>query len=865
MIVEFFIALPSQGSVLGAVLVALISAIGVRFLFYFYSFFFHWRKYRHLHPVTQQDLQALPSLPFVKVQITTRGSPGSTHVIRRGIEQIVALVQEAPALYAPILSVEVITESREQQRLLEQEFAHAPLRVQVIVLPQNYQTPRGTQLKARALHYMVEQRRRGFNRLPGKTFIVHYDEESVMEPPELRQLLHYLATTTKQITEGPIYYPLEYDQASLLCRTMEANRPIGCFECRQVMERGIPLHLHGSNLVIDEALENELGWDIGTLEGQPFIAEDYVFGVMAYVRYGAKIFGWHGCVMLEQPPFSFQSAFKQRYRWIVGVLQGLELLRRLPAFVTLPIQARWRLLWGTRYRILTFALGAPAGALSLLYVLYRTVALFRGHDLLALPVFLQWWLAFLGFLWLNSIAIGAWYNLSSARHLSMWQRWRELSAVLAVAPIAGILESSAGFWAVFQWMTGNRTVSWQTTPKTKQADHLLHWQTAQTARPGPLYARLAAIVCVLVLLVGLVTFTPYFFGTRSPQVSEMRPIHSCQPLLQTGVVFPQWGTSAYTSTDPFWSAGLHEIQQQTRARWVEISFDLFQASTSSTQVMRTAQTPLPTAIAAGIRSAHLMGYQVFVVPLLTVGRVDGNPGGSPGPNLAAWAGSIHFATAQQAAQWFNSYWQALQPYVAAAAQAGAEQIAIGTEFQLLEAASPVLWEQLIQRVHDHFSGNVTYDRNWSSLSNDIPAWMHDPLLTAIGISAYFPLTQTSQRLAPAVLPALWSAAIRTRIDAFARQLGKPVLLSEIGYRNSADALYQPWMSTTHAPPDPQEQAAAYDAALQNSMHDPYIMGIYFWAWSYPVYQPNNLPAAHVLLKWYGKCGASPVEQSAPAQ
>ena len=56
-----------------------------------------------------------------------------------------------------------------------------------------------------------------------------------------------------------------------------------------------------------------------------------------------------------------------------------------------------------------------------------------------------------------------------------------------------------------------------------------------------------------------------------------------------------------------------------------------------------------------------------------------------------------------------------------------------------------------------------------------------------------------------------------------------------------------------------------DAALQNSMHDPYIMGIYFWAWSYPVYQPNNLPAAHVLLKWYGKCGVSPVEQAAPAQ
>jgi len=43
---------------------------------------------------------------------------------------------------------------------------------------------------------------------------------------------------------------------------MEANRPIGCFECRQVMESGTPLHLHGSNLVIEEDLEHELGWDI---------------------------------------------------------------------------------------------------------------------------------------------------------------------------------------------------------------------------------------------------------------------------------------------------------------------------------------------------------------------------------------------------------------------------------------------------------------------------------------------------------------------------------------------------------------------------------------------------------------------------
>ncbi len=53
---------------------------------------------------------------------------------------------------------------------------------------------------------------------------------------------------------------------------------VGCVECRSVIERGIPLHRHGSHLVIEEQLENRLGRDIGTLDGEPLIAEDYGFG-----------------------------------------------------------------------------------------------------------------------------------------------------------------------------------------------------------------------------------------------------------------------------------------------------------------------------------------------------------------------------------------------------------------------------------------------------------------------------------------------------------------------------------------------------------------------------------------------------------
>lgn len=321
---------------------------------------------------------------------------------------------------------------------------------------------------------MVELRRQGKNRKPGQTFILHYDEESVMVPDELRKLLYYLANTDKKLTEGPIYYPLEYRDASLICRAMEANRPVGCFECREVMESGTPLHMHGSNLVIEEALENQLGWDIGTLDGEPFIAEDYVFGVFAYLYCGPGIFGWHGCVMIEQPPFSYKSAFKQRYRWVVGVLQGMTAMQRMREFSTLPWKLRFQLTWGTRYRIMTFALGLPTGIISLFYTLYQAVEVLLGHAYLPLPLPLMLWMSLVGVLWLNSILIGVWYNLMSSEELTPLQKWSEGTKVLAMAPIAGIMESSAAFWAVTQWMTGNRKVSWQPTPKTKAADKTLH-------------------------------------------------------------------------------------------------------------------------------------------------------------------------------------------------------------------------------------------------------------------------------------------------------------------------------------------------------------------------------------------------------
>jgi len=839
-------------TLLGGIIAICISIIGIRLLFYFYSFFLHWRRYREVEAVTNSDIEALPYIPFVKVQITTRGAIGSTEVIRRGIQNVDALVKEAPGLYRDKICVEVVTESSMQKQVLERDFARPSLSVQgfVVYVPSEYETPKGTRLKARSLHYMVGLRRQGFNRKQGQTFIVHYDEESVMKPDGLRRLIRYLATTDKKLSEGPIYYPLEYGDASVICRAMEANRPVCCYECRELMEKGMPLHLHGSNLVIDEILENELGWDIGTLDGQAFISEDYVFGVLAYMQRGPEIFGWHGSIMLEQPPFSFKSAFRQRYRWIVGVLQGIKMMRRLPAFHALPAKVRFHLVWGTRYRVLTFALGFPAGLISLPYLLYQTIEVVSGREYLVpmLPLPIACWLYIVGFLWLNSIFIGVWHNLSHASQMSSRQRWIEAACVLAVAPIASILESSAAFWAVMRWITGKRNVTWQPTPKTKQADRIANREGISIVRPatkGRLFRGrkygLSILATALMLGVGLQWL---LFSSSSPfatgpglvgtSVAQKMP----RPEFQTGVAFPQWGRTAYSTQDSHWRVGLDDIRQQTGARWIELTINFFQPSLSSTQVTTTARTPTPEAVAEGISLAHAKHYHVFLVPQLTV----------EGPY--AWAGSIHYKGIQQTRAWFDSYWQTLRPYIAVAAQSGVEEVAIGTEYELLQQAPASLWEQLIERVHSVYRGKLTYDMNWTSLEKPPPSWMSSVYLSYIGVSVYIPLTSVRQRLDPHALPALWKEKVKVPLDALALQLRKPVLISEIGYRDTSDALYHPWESQTSAATDLEEQRAAYDAALANTITDTSIQGIFFWAWSFPVFEPNQRPAADVLYHWY---------------
>jgi hypothetical protein len=332
-------------------------------------------------------------------------------------------------------------------------------------------------------------------------------------------------------------------------------------------------------------------------------------------------------------------------------------------------------------------------------------------------------------------------------------------------------------------------------------------------------------------------------ATPSPTPSPTPSVPTLlRPDIERGMIYPQWGSSSYGIADTAWQQGIKDIKTQTASTWLEIPVLLQQDNAYSTSVWPGSTAPSLDAFASGIHSAIALGYHVFFIPLLGVNT----PGG--------WAGIIQISAAYQQA-WFNSYWNALKPYAEIAQENGVEQMAIGTELVWMEDNAPAsLWNQLISRVQSVFKGALTYDMNWYPSLTEAPAsWLKNPALSMIGLSEYIPLSGTPGRVDPSVMPDLWRNKVGKLVDTFSSQVGKPVILSEIGYRYTADALYSPYSEESSAPIDEQEQAGAYAATLINVFADSHIVGVFFWGWTYVgKLGIAGRKAAQVVYRWYTK-------------
>lgn len=97
-------------------------------------------------------------------------------------------------------------------------------------------------------------------------------------------------------------------------------RPSDCdIYCKYFNSKGKPKAVHGEGLVIRSDIEYEIGWDYAT-----YCGEDFLIG-QKIVDKGFR-FGYIPYDIYISPPLNTKDFYKQRRRWMYGVLWSLNLL-----------------------------------------------------------------------------------------------------------------------------------------------------------------------------------------------------------------------------------------------------------------------------------------------------------------------------------------------------------------------------------------------------------------------------------------------------------------------------------------------------------------------------------------------------------
>lgn len=203
--------------------------------------------------------------------------------------------------------------------------------------------------------------------------------------------------------------------------------------------------------------------------------------------------------------------------------------------------------------------------------------------------------------------------------------------------------------------------------------------------------------------------------------------------------------------------------------------------------------------------------------------------------------------------WFASYGAWVEEWSNVAAEVGAAQLVVGTELAGTVAHAK-RWRALFARARSRFPGEVVYAASWDEAWM-VPFW---DAVDRVGVDFYAAVAVRANAGRVEIL-AGWQPWIE-RLHVLHGQTGKPLLLTEIGYRSVDGAGMYPYDFTREAGYDGGEQADLYWAALEAVAATDWIEGVYWWNWpasggggtTNTDYTPEGKPAAGELRgAWNG--------------
>lgn len=419
------------------------------------------RLLRNRRIFVETDLRRIHNDPEIIFQITTR-SATRTPVVIRGVESI---IESCSKVNYGSYEISVVTDDEKDKGTLSNH------KCEVIVVDKEYST--NAIKKGRALQYAVEFRRKcAKNSL--KQWVFHMDDESCVTTQTVLSLLKFIRSSgAAVVSEGPIFYPLKFEFANPLTAIAESIRPFTCYDCVSQMTNPPPLHMHGSNLLVRSDIEDMIGWNFG-----PTLAEDQLFGYKVYEKYGPKSLGWHGGILLEQPPLKIKDHFMQRRRWVLGSLQNMN---------KFPIIHKFKVM----FKLSTYFFGFISGIVSIFLYFHlqfpKLLSLIPLHDIFsqtnivnvgprfseaittlssesifntlsngtATEITIGLMLIFPYILWLFSYQMGLFLNLRYTEIASKKRVFMHLQT-LVLSILIGLVETFPAFYAMIEYCIGKR-------------------------------------------------------------------------------------------------------------------------------------------------------------------------------------------------------------------------------------------------------------------------------------------------------------------------------------------------------------------------------------------------------------------------
>ncbi|MFH1305855.1 MAG: hypothetical protein ABIH74_05605 [Candidatus Omnitrophota bacterium] len=333
----------------------------------------------------------------------------------------------------------------------------------------------------------------------------------------------------------------------------------------------------------------------------------------------------------------------------------------------------------------------------------------------------------------------------------------------------------------------------------------------------------AGIRCLAAFFLYMCSVSPFLHaaGTGSPQ---------------KGMCYVTWDKDRFGSSD---SDESMERLASAGVEYIAICITHFQRNHDSTVIERTDRTPSDKSVIHAIKKAREIGLTVMLKPHIDI--IDKGDG-------TYWRADIGFTREEDWQEWFQEYRRFILHYARMAEEHDVSIFCVGTELTFSTQKTSE-WRDIIKGIREVFSGELTYAANWDNFKN-IKFWED---LDYAGIDAYFPLSYQSDP-SEEELKKGWEKW-KDEITIWHAEINKPVLFTEIGYPSAPNAPSTPWQNGSNGNADQEIQARCYKAFFETMWDQPWLAGVYWWAWKANIYAggkhnrhftPQNKSALQVL-------------------